>query len=141
VFEAASRARIAVASSLLFAAAAMFPQNVPAAAAGNASFTAGQSAKGASAYRQNCAACHGAKLQGVSAPALSGKASPLAQQSVAEVYEYVSQQMPMTAPGSLTSAQYLNITAYILQENGHRPGAVPLTAAAVKTADVNVGAH
>ncbi len=128
-------------SVIALAGASLIWQTIPATAASNAGFTAAQVARGATAYSQNCAVCHGAKLQGVSAPALSGTMSAVAQQTVAEVYVYVSQQMPMTAPGSLTAAKYLDITAYILKQNGHKASSVPLTVAAAKTSDAVVGSR
>ena len=128
-------------SLLALAGASLLWQAMPATAAGNAGFTAAQVARGATAYTQSCAGCHGAKLQGVSAPALGGKMSAVAQQSVAQVYVYLSQQMPMTAPGSLPAATYLDITAYILKQNGHKPSSVPLTIASAKTSDAVVGSR
>ncbi len=119
---------------------ALYPDGPTGAAAGAPAFTPSQVAAGAKAYAQNCASCHGAKLNGVSAPALSGATSPIAQQSVVEVYEYVSQQMPMTAPGSLSKAQYLSILAFILAKNGHSSGTHPLTAAVATTATATISA-
>jgi len=105
-----------------------------AAAGGDAiAFTAPQAAIGAKTYAKNCASCHGANLGGVTAPALVGRTSAIAQQSLAEVYEYISQQMPMTAPGTLSKAQYLSILAYILQKNGHKAGSRPLSASVAST--------
>ena len=119
-----------VISSAVVAVSAVLAQHAPAtAAAGSVPFSAAQVAQGDKAYTQNCASCHGANLKGISGPALIGKTSGIAQQSVVEVYEYVSQQMPMTAPGSLSKAQYVSIVAYLLHENGHKPAAHPLTEA------------
>jgi mono/diheme cytochrome c family protein len=106
-----------------------------------APFTAVQAAQGQKVFAQSCAACHGANLKGVSAPALIGKTSGIAQQSVVEVYEYVSQQMPMTAPGSLSKAQFLSVVAYILEKNGHKPGARPLTEAVATSETTEIAAH
>lgn len=117
---------------------AILPNGPTRAASTSVSFSAAQAAAGAKAYTQSCASCHGVKLSGVSAPALAGSTSGIAQQSVVEVYEYVSQQMPMTAPGSLSKAQYLSIVAYILQKNGHTAGTRRLTEAAATTATASV---
>jgi polar amino acid transport system substrate-binding protein len=124
----------------LLAAAALLVRSGPATAAGDAPFTAAQAARGQAAFGQKCASCHGANLQGVSAPPLGGKTSAVAHQSVAEAFAYISQQMPMTAPGSLSSAQYVNILAYLLQRNGRRPESRPLTTATAKTSTAEVGA-
>ena len=103
-------------------------RSAPAAAG---SYTAAQAAGGAKAYRANCSRCHGADLSGVSAPALKGAAIG-GTQSVAEIYSFMVQQMPAGAPGSLRPATYAAIMAYLLQQNGHRPGSVPLTPAAAR---------
>jgi mono/diheme cytochrome c family protein len=130
-----------------FAAAALalpslFAAHGPAIAQGSgAPFTAVQAAQGQKVFAQSCAVCHGANLKGVSAPALIGKTSGIAQQTVVEVYEYVSQQMPMTAPGSLSKAQFLSVVAYILEKNGHKPNGRPLTEAAATSETTVIAAH
>jgi mono/diheme cytochrome c family protein len=123
---------LAAFTSALVASAAILPHGSVAASDG-VTFTAPQAAFGAKTYLQNCAKCHGANLAGVSGPALVGKTSGIAQQSVVEVYEYVSQQMPMTAPGSLSKAQYVDLLAYLLEKNGHRPSSRPLTESVATT--------
>ncbi len=129
-------------SSLALALSAVFGSHGAATAAGSSvSFSATQATLGAKAYAQSCAVCHGASLKGKSAPALVGKTSGIAQQSVVEVYEYVSQQMPMTAPGSLSKAQYIGILAYILQQNGHKAGPRPLTEAVATTGTATIVAN
>ena len=113
--------------------------HAPAAASGNAvPFTAPQAALGAKAYLRSCASCHGANLKGVTGPPLVGKTSGIAQQSVVEVYEYVSQQMPQTAPGSLSKAQYASILAFLLQKNGHKAGPRALTEAVATTSTATI---
>lgn len=125
----------------VLALSAMLSGRGPATAAGEPiPFTATQAATGAKAFAQNCASCHGATLKGVTGPALVGKTSAIAQQSLVDVYEYVSQQMPMTAPGSLSKAQYLSIVAYILQKNGHKAGSRPLTLSVATTAHATIEA-
>ncbi len=104
-------------------------------------FSAMQATQGAKFYTQNCASCHGANLKGISAPALVGGTSSIATQSVAEVYAYISQQMPMTAPGSLSESQYTSILAYLLQRNGHKAGPRPLTTAVAKNGTAMIAAH
>jgi len=111
------------------------------AAGGDVAFSAAQVAQGAKVFAANCASCHGANLQGVSAPALGGKQSGLAQQSIGEAYAYISEQMPMTAPASLSAAQYLDVLAYLLDKHGRKPGPRPLTAAVAKTSEAKVDSH
>jgi mono/diheme cytochrome c family protein len=111
------------------------------AASGDVVFSAAQVAQGAKVFAANCASCHGANLEGVSAPALGGKQSGLAQQSIGEAYAYISEQMPMTAPASLSSAQYLDVLAYLLDKHGRKPGTRPLTASVAKTSGAKVDLH
>ncbi|MDB5039782.1 MAG: cytochrome c, class [Candidatus Eremiobacteraeota bacterium] len=94
-------------------------------------YTASQAAAGAKLYGARCSACHGVKLQGVSAPALRASAYATAS-SVAEVYRFMVETMPMGKPGTLTPAQYAAVMAYLLRENGFRAGATPLTGAVAK---------
>jgi mono/diheme cytochrome c family protein len=129
---------LAVFSTAFGLLAMLLPLGPVTAAADAIAFTAPQVATGTKAYAQNCASCHGANLKGVTAPALVGKTSGIAQQSLVEVFEYVSQQMPMTAPGSLSEAQYLSIVAYILQKNGHKPGSRPLTESIATTSTATI---
>ena len=94
-------------------------------------YTKAQAASGAKAYAANCASCHGAKLQGVTAPALKGKDSPITGiRTVGYVYNFASTQMPLGKPGSLSPATYAAIVAYIMQQNGHPAGTRTLTPSA-----------
>ncbi len=119
--------------ALAAAAASIVSFAAPVDAGGKAIFTSAQATSGAREYSKSCAACHGAALQGVSAPSLKGKTSGIAQQSVAQVYSYMSQQMPLTKPAGLSSSQYLGIMAYILKQNGHPPGSARLTVASARS--------
>jgi len=95
-------------------------------------FTAAQAAAGAKSYGENCSRCHGAQLQGVSAPALKGAASGIKGDTLAEAYAFLSVQMPAGAPGSLSDSDYVDITAYILSKDGQKPGTTKLTSALAK---------
>lgn len=94
------------------------------------SYTSAQAARGASVYAQSCAKCHGAGLQGESGPALTGQVlkTTFGAGTAEPLYDFISRQMPLNAPGSLNDRQYLDLTAYILAENGLPAGHVPLTA-------------
>jgi mono/diheme cytochrome c family protein len=133
---------LAAAAFALFAGLTSLQGRAPASAAsGDVAFSGAQVAQGAKVYAANCASCHGANLQGVSAPALGGKQSGLAQQSIGEAYAYISEQMPMTAPASLSATQYLDVLAYLLDKHGRKPGARPLTASVAKTSEAKVDTH
>jgi polar amino acid transport system substrate-binding protein len=72
-------------------------------------------------YENQCLSCHGAQLQGVSAPALTGPSFGHAQLNVSAVRTIVIQQMPLTAPGSLTPDQYAAAMAYLMAYNCIKP--------------------
>ena len=68
-------------------------------------YTADQASAGAGVYAQACAACHGAQLEGVAAPALKGSAfgEMAAAQglTVDALLDVISNTMPQSDPGSL----------------------------------------
>lgn len=115
---------------VLLAAAALsvVPAAVSAApdsAEGAPQFTSGQVSAGKSIYSNNCASCHGGSLEGTNdAPALSGDffSAYWDGKTVADLYNYMHDFMPPTAPGTLAEEDYLNITAYVLSEFGHAAG-------------------
>lgn len=80
------------------------------------------SVDGMQAYTSNCAACHGASLDGSSGPS-SGP--PLRgalfaakwNETPTRLLQYIQSQMPLQKPNSLDSATYAAITAFILGEN------------------------
>jgi alcohol dehydrogenase (cytochrome c) len=89
--------------------------------AGTAPYTPAQVQAGKSQYAASCAACHGARLQGVSGPALAGSAFGKSHLSISALRTVVTKQMPLTAPGSLTPGQYASIMAYVLAANCVKP--------------------
>jgi alcohol dehydrogenase (cytochrome c) len=46
--------------------------------------------------------------------------------TVAELYEFISTQMPADAPGSRTPSEYLTAMIYILSRNGFTAGTTPM---------------
>jgi mono/diheme cytochrome c family protein len=116
---------------------------VATAAAANSATTPGiysttQAAAGSKVFEANCASCHGENLEGGAGPALSGQnLKTLAKNTkltVSQMYTFFSQEMPLNNPGSLTSAQYLSIMAYILKFNGYPSGSGALTSTSIKKA-------
>ena len=107
-------------------------------AAGASVYTKAQAGAGAKTYAAQCSRCHGDKLQGVSAPALTGSGSGLAGDTVAVAYTFISTQMPAGNPGSLSSTEYSNVLAYILSRNGHAAGTVSLTPATAKKSTLKI---
>jgi alcohol dehydrogenase (cytochrome c) len=93
-------------------------------------YTAEQASRGATVYTQYCAQCHGANLQGEAGTPLMGRTflQAYGAGTAAQLYDFLSRQMPLNAPGSLSQPQYLDVTAFILERNGLPPGAAPLSA-------------
>jgi mono/diheme cytochrome c family protein len=102
--------------------------NVPPA---RVSFTQAQANRGKTAYMVNCSACHGADLGGQYGPALAGPNTNISWQTGADVWGYTTEMMPVGNAGGLSQTDYLDIVAYILQQNGQHPGKRPLTAATI----------
>lgn len=96
-------------------------------------YTADQATKGAIAYYQNCAMCHGPLLDGqsggYSGPALKGPdfADPSYHFHVSDIFNFVAKLMPAGTPGSLPHDQDVQIMAFLLQQNGYPPGSKELT--------------
>lgn len=96
----------------------------------------GDYATGKQVYEQACAACHGAKLEGVAkipdmpsgaALRLIGGRGTLTQQRpvmtvesywpyATTLFDYIRRAMPFTAPGSLTADEVYALCAFILAE-------------------------
>jgi alcohol dehydrogenase (cytochrome c) len=92
-------------------------------------FTAQQAERGKLAYEQQCQRCHGAHLyDGTFGIALQGPVFMVyfGGKSVEEFYTRMSTTMPTGSPGSLSPETYADLTAFILQANGGRAGAVAL---------------
>ena len=91
-------------------------------------YTEAQATRGGEAYAQECASCHGGKLEGVDAPALVGEfASEWNGRTVADLFDRVSATMPADGPGRLSPQQYADILAHILRANEYPPGSTELS--------------
>lgn len=93
-------------------------------------FAQAQVEAGRSSYTRFCSSCHGDKLDGTGAPALTGAAFlerwASGTRPARDLYDAVS-RMPKLAPQSLSKSQYLDITSYILVANGFAPSSAPAT--------------
>jgi len=107
-------------------------------------YTTDQASNGKDLYSRNCAVCHGAsggggtvpdefgQLKGLQAPPLVGPGRLPGMETVGQVYDFASQNMPADKPGSLKSEEYLDIISFALQANGIEPDGKPLTPASAK---------
>ena len=88
-------------------------------------YTAAQAAQGQTLYKQQCASCHGATLQGSGQnPALKGDAflQNWMGMTAGDLYLKIQATMPATTPGSLKPVQVSQLMAYILTMNGYPAG-------------------
>jgi alcohol dehydrogenase (cytochrome c) len=88
---------------------------------GSAPYTKQQVARGKTVYAGQCAVCHGHKLQGISAPALTGPSFAKSHLNASQIRSVVATQMPLTAPGSLAPDDYASVMAYMLSYDCVRP--------------------
>ncbi len=95
-------------------------------------YTAAQATAGQASYQANCASCHLPNLEGQNeAPPLAGPnfMTTWRGRTTKDLLDYMQASMPPGLP-SLAEAEYVNITAFILQSNGATPGTQPLVASA-----------
>jgi alcohol dehydrogenase (cytochrome c) len=93
-------------------------------------YNGSQAASGATVYAASCASCHMADLAGRNeAPQLAGNnfRNTWRTRSTRDLFEFIQSTMPPTGE-NLAAAQYLAVTAYILQANGAAAGEAALTA-------------
>jgi mono/diheme cytochrome c family protein len=109
VNDATGQVALANATNGIGESAESIPQSM-----GSAPYTQQQVAQGGAIYGKSCALCHGDKLQGLSAPALTGAGFSHAHLNAAQLRNVVTQTMPLTAPGSLAPNDYAAIMAFLL---------------------------
>jgi mono/diheme cytochrome c family protein len=117
---------------------------VAADASGAPSFDQAQATHGKMLYSSACAKCHGAQLQGVTAPALQGPAfapASNAHLTIGGVFTYLSTNMPADKPGKMKDQDYADIMAFLLYSNGYRASGAKMTAddARASTLKLNAG--
>lgn len=95
-------------------------------------FSVSQVEPGLEVYEQHCAICHGYTLQSgeMGGPPLTGKYffDRWSGRTVGELLEYIHTNMPFGQGGTLTTTQYENVTAYVLDFNDFPAGEAPIGA-------------
>jgi mono/diheme cytochrome c family protein len=118
------------------AAAAQQPQPGRKTVLKDAAFTAAQAERGRQAYQANCVGCHLPGLDGSANPAAKAIGAPLVgarfvqdfgEAKVGALFNKIMRDMPSGKAGTLSEAQYLDLTAFLLQENKFPAGAAELT--------------
>jgi S-disulfanyl-L-cysteine oxidoreductase SoxD len=100
-----------------------------AALAASGPFTQQQAEDGHGKFNTICAQCHRPDLKGALGPSLVDDKfkEMFAGKPVSNLRDFIYENMPATAPKSLTEELLNPITAYILSKNGVQPGDKPLT--------------
>lgn len=125
-------ARVAAAALLIAVLGAAAAKSVP-------SYTADQARKGQTLFYENCAECHGAKLDGNVGPALGNGDGNIQWDPVGYVYTYMTGHMPVGNSGGLSRGEYLDIMAFLLKSHGHPPGKTALTAGSATASQALLG--
>ncbi len=91
-------------------------------------YTEAQAEEGAVLFLENCARCHGLRLQGDFGPPLVGPPFDVHWRGgrVMELFSFIRTNMPADFPGTLDPWNYVAILAFILKSNGVPSGPEPL---------------
>lgn len=104
-------------------------------------YTKEQAARGNRTYNETCANCHGQNLMGgEGAPALAGKdfLTSWTGRTAADLFETVMKTMPSDDPGSLSTRQCADLTAYILSANDFPAGSTELSNVPASLKDIRI---
>ncbi len=99
-------------------------------------YTDAQAEDGHVKFNNNCAQCHGPKLDGALGPNLHDAKfqAIFAGKPVSDLRDFVYQNMPQNAPKSLTDENLYPILAWIMKKNNVPAGDKPLTKDSVASA-------
>ncbi|HVI29867.1 cytochrome c [Hansschlegelia sp.] len=103
--------------------------------AGEGPFTDAQVKKGLTEYNTHCRTCHAKDGNGALGPALHGDTfkGRFGGQSWADIRNWIHENMPQTAPGTLSDDQLNVLTAYIMTLNGYTAGQTEMSPDAAKS--------
>jgi cytochrome c len=95
-------------------------------------FTEEQVARGKSIYQKNCQDCHGSTLDNGEFGGAPLNGSYFRQHwgsgDVSGLFGYINTLMPLDRPGQLSPQSYVDLTAFLLSNNGYTAGGEELTA-------------
>ena len=82
-----------------------------------------EKSRGAAVYTQSCVNATARISRGDSGPPLTGQMFQQAYGTgtAAQLYDFISRQMPQDKPGTLSQQQYLDVTAYFCHETASAP--------------------
>jgi len=107
-------------------------------------YTADQATRGAVAYAESCASCHGESLAGIDvAPPLTGAGflNNWNNTSAGDLFTRIKTTMPLNAPDSLSGRTVSDIEAYLFQANGFPAGEIALPPSPPMMANVRIVAQ
>ncbi len=86
-------------------------------------YSTAQAERGSQKFKETCAACH-------NIDEMSGGRfrSSWADQSLGDLFDFVSSAMPQGDPGSLTPEEYAGVIAFFLSQSGYPAGPTDLPA-------------
>jgi mono/diheme cytochrome c family protein len=120
----------------LAAASAQQPDPPRKTATRDPAFTVAQAERGKQVYDASCSSCHLAGLDGSSNPTANAKGAALigarfvqdfGEGKISALFNKMKRDMPNEKPGSLTDQQYLDLVAFVLQQNKFPAGPAELT--------------
>ncbi len=105
-------------------------------------YTRDQAARGQKEYGVFCASCHAGDLTGTNsgdsgAPPLRGEKF-MAGSDANALFTLIRMNMPRDAPSQLSDQQYLDVMAYLFQQNGFPAGNDELTANAERLRGIKI---
>jgi mono/diheme cytochrome c family protein len=104
-------------------------------------YTKEQAGRGQTVYRDECMKCHGENLMGGEAsPGLVGDEflPKWNGKTVGALFQIVRKTMPTDDPGNLSTRQYSDVVAYILNANGFPVGQTELERDIVRLNEIRI---
>ncbi len=108
-----------------------FAADAPARSVWEGVYTEAQAAQGEKQYQEICQRCHGTDTRAGEEVSLWGDEfwKSWREDTLDNLYHYVSANMPNDEPATLRTEQYLDVLAYVLKKNSLPAGAARLTVA------------